>query len=239
MAFRLRDADEFNRLISALASDVIFAHIHLTLIYDIWQASGKYEREFAESPTFWALTTQAHLEAGLGKLARAYDSHDKTLNLSTWLRTIQDNLHVFSTENFRQRLRNNPFVESLAKLDRIPDPTTLQADLASVSRDDPAVAKLAFLRDNALAHRSAKLVLQGRDPFRDQGFSVDDLHELAERAVEILNRYSSLFRASSFSAKPVGDLDFIGTLALVKKGLDCFEEEYRVEESKAGTRRGP
>ena len=61
MAFNLRDAEEFDRFISALATDVISAHIHLTLIHDIWQASRKYEREFAQSPTFWALTAQAHL----------------------------------------------------------------------------------------------------------------------------------------------------------------------------------
>ena len=101
------------------------------------------------------------------------------------------------------------------------------------------MAKLAFLRDNALAHRSAKLVLQGRNPFKNRDFSDDDLFGLAQRAVEILNRYSGLFRASSFAARPVGDSDFIGTLALVKKGLDCFEEEYRVEESKAETPGGP
>ena len=168
-------------------------------------------------------------ETGLGKLARAYDSHDKTLSLHTWLRVIEDNLFVFSTEDFRQRLRDNPFVESLAEVDRIPDPATLQADLASVSRNDPAVAKLAFLRDNALAHRSRKLVLQGRNPFKDQNFSVDDLDTLTERALDILNRYTGLFRATSFSANPIGDLDFIGMLALVKKGISCLEDEYRAE----------
>ena len=229
-ALPIRDGDDFNSLISALATDVLNAHFHLDILYAIWRAHGEYEREFAKSPWFWHLTTAAHLETGLIKLARAYDTQEKGLHLFNWLRTIQSNLDIFSEDDFRERLKDNEFVDSLAQTPRTPDTGTLEADIAAVSLDDPEVKKLILVRHNALAHRSGKMVVQGRDPFKEYGLSVETLYGLAERAVEIVNRYTVLFRATSYSTKPVGENDFIGTMALVKKGIECLEAEHDGEE---------
>jgi hypothetical protein len=229
MSLAVKSSDDFTRLVAGLASDVVDAKIHLTLLTDIWLAQDEYEREFAQSRTFWSLTTRAHGELGIYKLARVYDGHHRGLNLSTWLGTIRDNQHLFNVENFRERLRDNPFVDSLSEKARVPDHDVLDADIGFVSSDDPRVAKLLFVRNNLLAHRSAKLVLQDRDPFKEQGFSFEDCHLLADRAVDILNRYSSLFSALTFSTQPVGQHDFVGMLALIRKGVECLEDEYRKE----------
>lgn len=236
-ALPVKDSDDFNRLISALATDVLYASFHLKMVRDIWLAQSDYQREFAQSPTFWALTTGAHLETGLAKLARSYDKQRKGLHLSNWLETIAENLHLFSEENFRQRLKDNPFVDSLAETARIPDAARLAKDLAAVSTTDPDVKKLIYMRQNALAHRSGKLVLQGKNPFKEHGLSIDKFYSLAERAFEIVNRYTYLFRASSFAKKPMGNSDFIGTLALVRKGIDCLDAEYDAEANGTGAAR--
>ena len=147
-ALPIRDSAGFNSLISALATDVMNAKFHLDLLHAIWQAREEYEREFEQSPWFWHLTTAAHLETGLIKLARAYDTQDRGLHLSNWLETIDANLHIFSEEHFRARLKDNPFVDSLASTPRTPDSEKLAADIASVSTNDPDVKKLIFVRHN-------------------------------------------------------------------------------------------
>lgn len=224
-ALPIKDGGDFGALIEALATDVMNAHFHLDLLKAIWEAQDLYEREFAQSPWFWHLTTGALLETGLIKLARAYDTNRKGLHLSNWLRTIESNLHIFAEEDFRERLKGSEFVESLAAEPRVPDLDELKEDLELVSKDDPHVKKLLRVRHNALAHRSGKMVLAGRNPFKEQGFSVDVIHLLSDRAVDIVNRYTQLFRATSYSKQPVGENDFVGTLALAKKGIDCLERE--------------
>ncbi|MEQ1912313.1 MAG: hypothetical protein ABMA15_26060 [Vicinamibacterales bacterium] len=234
MPLPVKDSVEFAQLIDGLSSDVVYARTHLTLLRDLWVAEEQYSREFLQSQTFWSLTRLAHGEAGTLKLARAYDSHQHSLSLGTWLETIRDNLHLFSVEHFRERLKDNPFVESLAESPRTPDAGVLRSDLASVSRSEPTVSKLLLVRDNLIAHRSGKLVLQGRNPFGVSGLSWDDLELLANRALVILNRYSSLFAASTFSAKPVGNDDFVALLALAKRGIDALDAEHQAELGRLG-----
>lgn len=226
----IEDPKEFNALISALATDVMYARFHLDLLHIIWRARGQYTPEFAQSPWFWRLTEGAHLEAGLVKLARAYDTEDKGLHLSSWLDTIAENVSIFSEESFRARLAGNPFVESLANRIRVPDQDQLAKDRESVSMGDPDVKRLIVVRHNALAHRSGKLVLKGRNPFTEYGLSTDTIYALAARAVDIVNRYVDLFKAETFSVKPSGQSDLIGLLALAEKGRECLDGELAAEE---------
>jgi len=61
------------------------------------------------------------------------------------------NLSIFDEPNFRQRLKGNAFVESLAAELIAPDQAQLQKDIETVSDSDPLVHKLVMC-DTTTSH---------------------------------------------------------------------------------------
>ena len=84
-------------------------------------ANPEYKEVFNESNTFWSLKVRALYDATLSCLCRAYDQHSKPLSLKNLIATIEANLEIFDTANFKERLRGNPFVESLTQTVRRPN----------------------------------------------------------------------------------------------------------------------
>jgi hypothetical protein len=53
---KVKDSIEFERLLNALADDIVIAHIHYQLYKDLRQALSDHPRVVAESTVFWQLT---------------------------------------------------------------------------------------------------------------------------------------------------------------------------------------
>lgn len=201
----IASAEEFKRLLDALAHDIESANIHWRLYRDLHASMGENRVVWHQSQTFWHLTLNAHTFAALQFLSRAFDQNDRALHLLSWLRTIEANLHFFEPDAFKKRLSGNPFVDSLAEQPRIPDAQQLAEDIALCSASDAKVNLLVRHRNNIGAHRNAKSTVAG---VASDGIPVDDLEALLNRAHIILNRYSSLFAASTFSRRMIGHDDY-------------------------------
>lgn len=219
----IKDSAEFERLLKGLSDDVVDAHIHYRLYQDLLDAIDKHPLVVQQSNVFWTFTLHAHLNSAVYALFRAYDQDARALHLRSWLVTIQENLHLFDEEAFRERLKDNPYVASLAQDPRKPDAAVLAADIAACSSSDPIVKKLTIYRGSRIAHRNAKSLLSTRSVSGTHGLTFDDLRALLDRAKTILNRYSYLFAASSYSTKVIGHDDF-------KYIFQCVEE--KVEETR-------
>jgi hypothetical protein len=204
----IKDSAQFQRLLKALSDDVVDAHIHYQLYQDLVEAIDKHPLVVRQSNTFWTYTLQAHLNSSVYALFRAYDQEMKSLHLRSWLTTIQENLHLFDEESFRERLKDNPHVASLARDSQRLDALVLTEDIAACSNSDPVVKKLTIYRGSRIAHRSAKETLFVRGVGDRDGLTFDDLSTLLQRAKTILNRYSDLFSASFYSTKVLGHDDF-------------------------------
>lgn len=204
----IKDAAEFEQLLKALSDDVVDGHIHYQMYEDLVKAIGKHPLVVQQSNTFWTFTLQAHLNSCVYALFRAYDQDTRALHLSSWLTTIQENINLFDEESFRERLKENPYVASLAQDSRKPDSATLTADIAACSSTDPIVNKLTRYRSNRIAHRNAKALLSPSDIGERFGLTFEDIRTLLERAKMIVNRYSYMFAASTYSTKVVGHDDF-------------------------------
>jgi AbiU2 len=217
-------AVEFTRLLNALANDVIDAHLHWRMITDLRAAHKQYPLVGLQSQTFWHLTRKAHISACLLNLCRVFDRTKKTLNLFSWLSTIECNLAMFDVLEFKHRLHSNPFVESLAENAKRPNPSDLHADMALCELTDPLVAKLLQYRHNYVAHRSATLSRKAHPPaigMTDEIFEV-----LLERASRILNHYSHLFAAVTFSMRMHGQQDFKYIFTTVEAAVDSTQAKY-------------
>jgi hypothetical protein len=217
---RVSSADEFNRLVEALAHDVGSANIHWRLHRELHKSLGEDDRiVWSQTPTFWHLTLNAHTFAAVQCIARAYDQNQTSLHLLSWLKTIEANMHLFTEEEFRKRLSGSPFVDSLAQHLRVPDQDQLERDIASCSVSDPKVKALTLHRGNISAHRNARTVASGRDLAQEFALPVEDLETLLDRAHEIVNRYSNLFAASTYSRQMIGHDDYKFILKCVQQAV--------------------
>jgi hypothetical protein len=204
----IQDENEFKRLLEGLANDIVDAHIHYGLYKDLRSALIEFPLVVAQSNTFWTTTLKSHLNTSLYMLTKAYDQQTNALHLFSFLQTIKTNSTLFTETNFRERKKDNPYVDSLANESRIPDLTTLETDLSLCSKDNPLVNTLIVHRGNAIAHRNAKNTAKGRSISETHPLTWEDFELLLNRAIEILNKYSSLFEASTYSTRPIGADDF-------------------------------
>jgi hypothetical protein len=231
MEIFIRDSGEFHRLLFGLVDELVEAAMHHKLYQDLLAAIPEYSTVFSQSPAFWSLTLQAHRDAVLTRICKAYDQYgsgNPSLNLQNLLDTIQANLHLFDEPNFRQRLKENAFVDSLSATPRRPDLVRLQQDKESVSASDPLVAKLIIWRNNFYAHRSPTQALAPETFATKYPLSTEDVEQLLSNGLDIVNRYSDLFIATQHSTKLVGQDDYLWLLKAVRESIDA--EEARIQQ---------
>jgi hypothetical protein len=186
----------------------VYAHIHWRLASDLEMSLEQHPLVEAQSKTFWYLTHRAHSAIALQLLCRAFDQEQSSLHLLSWLKDIQSNLSLFDAEAFREQLKDNTYVASLAAEAEKPDPHLLAKDVAQCMASDPLVRKLVAYRGSQAAHRSTKLALCPTLACASTALTDDDVTELLTRADTILNRYSYMFAAETHSTAIIGRTDY-------------------------------
>jgi hypothetical protein len=231
MEIFISDSAEFKGLLEALVDELIDARDHFRLHQNLDAAIPEYGVEFNQSPMFWSMTRGAHMDATLIRLCKAYDLYDgkPSLNLRNLLETIRANVHFFDEPNFRERLKENAFVDSLAAHPRKPDLTRLQKDLESVSIADPVVKKLTTWRHNYLAHRSRTNALNPKEFAVKNPILFSEIGELISNGLRIVNYYSDLFSATFHTSLEAKDYEYL--LNAVRRDLKA--QETRVQQQLA------
>lgn len=221
------DSAEFKRLINALSLDIVDAHIHYQLFKDLNQSLQDHPLVASQSKTFWSFTLQAHFNTTIYILCRIYDQNETSLHLRSWLITIKENLHLFDENQFRERLKNNLFVDSLAQHPRKPDPRTLDEDIRLCSNEDALVRTLTVRRGSGIAHKNAKLIVADRNIGDNYPLTYANIDTLLDRAIKILNRYTELFSADVYSTSVSGDKDFQYIFKCVEAKVKESLKEHR------------
>ncbi|MCX5717034.1 MAG: hypothetical protein NTW44_01740 [Nitrospirae bacterium] len=229
MKIRIKTADELNKLLDALALEIVNANIYHQLHKDLLDSRTGHSREFAQSNTFWSFTFTALNDARTLRICRIFDQESKSLNLFNLLETIKANMHFFEKNHFKERLKDNAFVDSLSEVDRIPDKAQLEKDICFASKQNPIVKKLMVWRNNIVAHKGAKVSLGNNDILTNNAVSSEELEALLDGCFEIFNRYSSLYRASTWSRQVIGHDDYQNLLNFIKLGLNKWDEDIGKE----------
>lgn len=229
MEIKIKSADELNKLLDALALEIVDANIYYRLYSDLVDSIKDNAREFSQSNTFWSFAFDSLHDAQMIRLCRVFDQESKSLNLFNLLETIKENVHLFEEGNFRERLKDNAFVESLAEVDRVPIKSQLDKDIWFSSDQNPLVKKLMIWRNNIVAHKGAKVSLGTDKILADNPLSEQELETLLDESFSIFNRYSSLYRASTWSRKVVGHDDYKSLLKFIRLGLQKWEEDIAKE----------
>jgi hypothetical protein len=229
MGIKIKSADELNKLFNALALEIVDANIYHWLYSDLVDSIKDNTREFSQSNTFWHFTFDALHDARMIRLCRVFDQEPNSLNLFNLLETIKANVHFFDKEHFRQRLKDNAFVDSLAEVDRIPNELQLDKDIWFASDQNPLVKKLMIWRNNIIAHRGAKVSVGKDHILANNPLSQQEIETLLDKCFAIFNRYSSLYRASTRARKVVGHDDYKSLLKFIKLGLRKWDEDIEKE----------
>ncbi len=201
-------SEDFDRQLEALSGDIVVAHNHWRMAMSLREALDEYPRVECESSTFWNLTYIAHESTAIQSLCRVYDQKQNSLNLRNWLRTIKENISIFDRYAFKDRLKDNPYVESLADSAEKPDEAMLDQEINLCSRNDPLVNKLIFLRHNHYAHKGKAIIIKQVKMTEEQGLNYDEVMQLLDRSISILNHYSYMFNATSHTTKMLGQDDY-------------------------------
>jgi hypothetical protein len=214
---RLKSEADFQRLRDRIDEEVSHARHHWSLFKGLQEASAEYAFEMNESNTFWHLTFIAHLDAVVSHLGRLYDKHTGALSLGRFIETVRANRNLFSDEAFKERLKDNPHVETLVEGREISD-AILDAELASVSESEPLVVNLWSIRDSMIAHIDAEKVRTGAAATQMRWPPLGDIEVLLDRASAITGKYSFYYGASAHGGIAGGD-DYKSLLRWVRKAL--------------------
>jgi hypothetical protein len=227
MAIEVRNSTEFQRLLHAIALELVDANIafrmHSDLVAAYQSQSGEAMRQ---AWTFWALTIQGHLDSAVFRLCRIYDQDDKNLGLRGFLHTIRSNQHLFAKEQFAARMQGRAAADELIAAFEAVDPQQIETDMAYATRaSNPVVDRLMKVRHNYYSHRNAKDVVQDVAISEAYPHMRDEVGELLSAGMAIVNRYGVLFEANSWSTSIVGRDDYHYVLRAAQERLDRIRSE--------------
>jgi len=221
MGFEVKDSHEFRRLMATLARDIGNAHFHWKMFRNLEGALDAQAVVYEQSPTFWSLTLDAHREAAVLHLCRAFDSHHDALSLTKWLGVIRDHLYLFDVEEFDKRMAEHPFAHTLRNHAVRPDLEALGDDETRCSSKDPLVKRLIRFRGNVTAHMNAAAVRDSTLAAAAGPIEYAEVEELLNRASAVLSTYSLLFSADVFATSMFGADDYRNIFSTVAGAVDA------------------
>jgi hypothetical protein len=229
MEIRINSGEELNKLLDALATDIVDANIFHQLFTGLMAATSEFPREISQSNMFWWLTMQAIKEAYLTRLCRIFDQHSQSLNLVNLLDTLKANLHFFQESHFRERLKGNAFINSLAEGVRVPSIEELQTDVQFASLNNQIVSKLMLWRNNIHAHTGAKATLGKAAAVEANRIEEEEIEILLDQCFSMLNKYMNMYKATSWSRRGIGHDDYLSLFKFMRLGLEKYESDIQNE----------
>lgn len=221
MILKIGNSNEFERLLDALAADVLDAGYHLQLGKALAEATKEYLVQFDQARTFWHLTVNAQHAAAMILLCRAYDQHPASLSLVNFLDTIRDNAALFGAPAGKE----TPTVIDPSAAP--PGAGQLEDERRSVSPEDALVKRLVALRGNVFVHRRAANTIERQGLETLYALTPGELEVLWRRGIDILNRYSHLFRRQTWATSLVGQDDYLLVLQALRRDHALQEARMR------------
>ena len=228
---KLTNSKQFELALTKLANELVHANVFYKLFLDINATFDEFQSEVREASTFWFLVRDSLKESALLRLCRVYDKVPKTNSLPTVLKAIKGNPHFFNLESYVERLKDNKHIDPKER-HRTPDEAQLLLDIEFASEKNPVVKKLLTWRSNLFAHRSFTLVIKDVSLPNDDLPTFGDLSALLD--MSIINRYTSLFRSTTYSTQMVGHDDYKYIFKCIKNEAIRRKESLRLEYEKYG-----
>lgn len=202
--------------IKVLHDELFNAKAHFDIFMGLREQWNEHIREIQNSPAFWHLTVKSHIDAAVSHLCRAYDSNERGLHLSSFLETVEENVALFCEGEFRKRHAGRAGLDGLAKYCRTVSLSDLAMHKDHCSKSDPLVALLRRWRNNRIAHFNHDEALSLKPPMhKTDPLLFEHIKTLIERGLDIVNHYSGLLDANTYSNRFASNQGSDYTLVLV------------------------
>lgn len=201
------DAKDFSRRLTALAKDIVDAHLHYKLWRDLQRQHEADPSVMAQSPTFWRLTLKAHFTTSLYHLSRVFVPERNTMTIGMLLAVIRENETVFLRKGAAGA--DHPLAEALSKQGKATGFPLLTDDIALCAGGDGLVRKLIDARARGFAKVGSKVGVSSRRDADAAIMSFRGMDILLMRSLQVFRRYSDLFDATSQSGKVLASDDFM------------------------------
>jgi hypothetical protein len=193
----------FQKYYDKLIWETLHARAHLKLWERLenYRATG-YLHELNKAPHFFNFTIKAHIDDALLTLSRILDRHEDSLSIWKFLNFSEQNCRIFSTEVFRERMRQKPnydeyWVESHTSITL----KEIQEDRQKLKSLEHTLNNLKIWRGKVIAHIDRKFLRRGKIISEEYPLQRQQLQEVIDTLFQILNRYSGAFNSSTFAEK--------------------------------------
>jgi hypothetical protein len=234
MRINISTGDQFNKLLSGLENELIYAELYFNLFNGLAKTTKEYSKEANQSKTFWTMLFTSFKDSVYIRLCRIYDQNTKSLNLVNLIDTINKNRHLFSKDCFKERNKEHADSDWLSKSTKIPTIDEIEKDIKLTNNKNPIVKKLMIWRNNIVAHKNPKISLGNTDILNVNELSEKEVKTLLDTAWDIFNKYSCYFNASTMSRMFFGGDDFKKIFKHIRKSMEYDREKRKQELIKYG-----
>jgi len=181
-----------------LIDEIHQADAHFKLWKRLQDYRADYPKELNQAAFFFIFTTRAHLDATLMHIFKVIDKTKGSLNIWKLLDVVEENLNIFSTEAFSQRMVDNEWYETQVN-SHIPITSKIvQGDREKLKKLERITSSLKTWRNKAIAHIDRQFLLDGVDVAKQYPVKIGELEETITVLFEILNRYSYAYNSSTW-----------------------------------------
>jgi len=222
------DEHHFEIAIDLLMDDIIKAINFNNLLKDLINELKENEKVYNESRTFWYLTIESLKDSRMIRLCRIFDTEKSSISLPNFLDTLKEHSHFYLIENFKERMKGNPFVDSLSKKDRTLDLEELDLKIEKIKKDK-TVKKITIYRNNLIAHKSLRSGIKDFKILKENPIEIEEIDNILIFCRETINQYMNLFKSTTWSPTIVGSDDFKSLIKFTSIGLQKYKNDLQKE----------
>jgi hypothetical protein len=230
----MKAESKYEKYYNLLIGEIINARMHFGLYKRLQEARKDYFDELNQAPGFFSFTIKAHLDAGLMHVSRLLKKQTGSITVWKFLDFIENNLDLFSTKAFSQRMAKDSFYENQVKSHRPVSLEDVENHRNQLLNFRQVIENIITWRDKKGAHIDEKFGLRQVDVFRDFPIKLAELEELTRAIANILNTYSSAYNSSSYSIDMVGADDVEVVLDAIRVQLEQYEKQFEEEKRRLG-----
>jgi len=211
-----------------LIEELLWADLHLKL----WGRLIDYTGQLHVANTFFTVTMKAHLDAALVHLFKIFDTHEDSLSIWKFMKYVDTNTEIFSTESFVRRMAGNTNLDYLLKSHAPVTSTDIEKDKNKLHSKESIIKTLKKRRDKEYSHIDEAILLKIDNAPRQSHLSISEVQDSITAVFEILSRYSTAYDQSTFSRKWLGENDIEEVMAAIQFRLEEQSKQWNISQTR-------
>jgi len=222
------NAENIKTALELLMHDIGYAGIYNKLYLDLEEYRSKYPVAFNESNTFWYLTFESLKESVMLRLCRICDTEKNSISFINLLYALKGCGEYFNKDEFKIRLKDNPFVDSLAEYDCQIDLNIIENQIVEFN-SNKTVKKIILWRNNFVVHKGIKSGINRFQILETEKISFNEIKEFISYTRDTINLYLNKLIATTYSDQIVGFDDYRNMLRMTELGIKKIKDGIMLE----------